>query len=147
MRNPVPIRASIVAFILDPRDKTDRPIGMSLFSGVQNEVVTGRRTKVESFYADHLDGQLGYIFGRVVVDGSTKHSEGVMGGKAIIVFANEEKNGGVRARSETIIKVDVEGRFVARYDQQAKQIKAGFARAYYVPVQGYGDCWSEKLDL
>lgn len=142
---PVPNRSSFVASIIDPRGEIRRPIGMRVFSGVQNEVVTGRKTKFESFYKRFSDGET-YLTGRVVADGPPRDSPGVTGGLVIVAFTREHGDG-VEVRSYATVKVDVEGRFTAQYDEQAVRIKANYAKAYYVPSAGYSDCWSEQLQL
>ncbi|EWZ34056.1 uncharacterized protein FOBCDRAFT_277547 [Fusarium oxysporum Fo47] len=139
----VPNRASFVGYIIDPRNKKERPIGINLFSGVQHEVVTGRKTKFESFYVNQERGQPSRFYGRVVEDTATQ-PQCVAGGNVIVEFMKEE-GADIRARSYATVKVDWEGRFVAQYKEDESRIKAESARAYYVPTSGYGDCWSEKL--
>ncbi|KAH7176073.1 hypothetical protein EDB81DRAFT_897108 [Dactylonectria macrodidyma] len=61
---------------------------MNLFSGVQHEVVTGRKTKFESFNVNQKEGQPSRFYGRVVVDTATQ-PQGVAGGRVIVEFMNE----------------------------------------------------------
>ena len=142
---PVPNRATFVTYIVDPRRRNAlRPIGAMLFSGIQNEVITGRKTRFESFYWKREKRQPTHFVGRVVVDSPSHDVQGVMGGNVVVEFTKEIR-GEMKQRKYVSVKVDMEGRFLAKYEEEQCCIKAGCARAYYVPAAGHSDCWSKKL--
>lgn len=139
----VPNRASFVGYIVDLSNKMEKAVGMNLFSGVQHEVVTGAKTKFESFYVKQESGQRCRFYGRVVVATATQ-PQPVARGKVIMEFRNE--NGGeMRAKAYATVKLDLEERVVAQCEEKEMKIKAGWAGAYYVLTPGYGNCWSKKL--
>jgi len=41
----------------------------------------------------------------------------------------------------------LDGRFWAKVEMGTEGNDAGFVMAYYVPDSGYGDCYSDKVDV
>jgi len=122
----VPNNVGTTAFIEDPRDNPRHAI--QVLGGAQVQVVTGRSTKFERFFADGPS-----VGGRVVtVDQNTP----VSGGKVILRVSTGGKPS-TFAYQETKVS---NGSFTARLKYKGTEVKA-----FYVPPSGFGECESQLL--
>lgn len=124
----VPNNVGTTAFIEDPRDNPRHAI--QVLGGAQVQVVTGRATKIDRFYADGPS-----VGGRVVtVDQNTP----VSGGKVILRVSTGGKPSTFAYQKAKISN----GSFTARLKHRGTEVKA-----FYVPPSGLGECESETLKV
>ncbi|KAH0559308.1 hypothetical protein GP486_004181 [Trichoglossum hirsutum] len=153
----LPNNAFFAAFFSDPHTDVQKlgvPVGPRLLgTGMQVQIVTGKKTRFQFFYQDSSATSRAPTYalvGRITVDtGSGDSREApVHGGHAILTFAQDA----TMNKIYRTMSVDVDGRF--RFDfAKDRELITRIARshtqwtvvAYYVPAEEYGDCTSESL--
>ena len=124
----VPNNVGATALIEDPRDNPRHAI--QVLGGMQVQVVTGRATKFDRFYADKPS-----VGGHVVtVDQNTP----VSGGKVILRVSTGGRPS-TFAYQETGVS---DGSFTAELKYKGTEVKA-----FYIPPSGLGECESETLKI
>jgi len=129
----VPNDVGVVARIEDPNDTPRHKI--DVLGGAQTRIVTGKSTRFERF-----DAGRGLVRGLVV----TAEDKKPVPGKVIVRVT--VKKGGGETGNEPV------------YEYRTAALKSGsfqtklpaegiMADAYYVPLAGYADCWSEARPL
>lgn len=122
----VPNNIGATAFIEDPRD-TPRH-ALQVLGGVQVQVVTGRATKFERFYADGPT-----VGGRIV---TVDQKSPVSGGKVIVRVSTK---GDPATFAYQVVKVS-NGDFVAKLKCKGDEVKG-----FYSPSPGLGECESDTI--
>ena len=127
----VPNRVGVVAYINNPSE--EHPHTPTRLGGIDAEIITGKKTNFERFYKD------GNIVGGNVVaeDGKVP----VSSGKVIII---KEMTDGKDTFKENEITDLKQGSFSHRLKESRKG-KLLSVQGYYVPTQGFSDCYSEIL--
>ncbi|MGF7160594.1 hypothetical protein FHS85_002225 [Rhodoligotrophos appendicifer] len=136
---PVPNKLSVCAFIDDPRD--DFADTQRVLSGVEIEVATGTKTRIDSFY---VKGRT--VVGRVVEDTGSRMPEPVPTGSIILTYRTRSRNRDLRTIEQSV-PLSGDGWFSANMPAALRSLRAGTVQAYYVPEEFYGDCESATIRL
>lgn len=124
----VPNNVGATAFIEDPNDHPRHAI--QVLGGAQVQVVTGKATEFQRFYAD------GLTVGGLVV--TTDGKKPVTGGKAIIRVSTKGKPSSYLYQEVQVAN----GSFTTKLKYKGTEVKA-----FYVPTSGYGECESETVKI
>jgi hypothetical protein len=126
----VPNRVGVIAYIDNPSE--EHPHTPTRLGGVDAEIITGKKTRFESF---HTDGNT--VGGSVtIVDGKQK----VNNGKVILTL--EISDGKETRKENEVIDLDDQGTFHHRLKED-KNGELVLVQGYYLPGPGLGDCYSE----
>ncbi len=125
----LPNRVGVVAYIDNPSEK--HPATPTRLGGVEAEVITGRKTKFERFNKDGNN-----VSGSVV---TADDNQRVSSGK--VIFIKVLSDGKDTSTEHEIIDLK---QSTFNYQLKApEKLTLLSVQAYYLPAQGFGDCYSE----
>lgn len=129
--NAIPNKVGVIAYIDNPSD--EHPHTPTRLGGVDAEVVTGKKTEFERFAKDGNT-----VTGSVVtVDGK----QNVSSGKIILIM----KTSDAKDTFEENEIIDLrQGVFHHQFKEFSEKDSLS-VQAYYLPAQGFSDCYSEVL--
>jgi len=126
-----PNHARFAGFIENPFDP-HRHV-KEFFGGTEMEIVTGKKTSFEYFYKD------GSIVGGAVVTEDNKQR--LSSGKVIIIFRMTD--GKKVYEDYKTVPLSSQGDFA--YKAEDLKDKLLTVQGYYLPTEGFGDCYSEMI--
>jgi hypothetical protein len=126
----LPNDVRFTSFIEDPSDSPRH--ALQTLGGAQIQVVTGKSSKFEKLNFNHDNNEVEGLI-------STREGVPVSGGKVILTYTFDDAQ--EKTRDQIIGKI-FGGKFYATLrDKNWKTI-----RGYYVPAEGYADCYSEIIE-
>ena len=127
----VPNKVGVMAYIDNPTEK--HPHTPTRLGGVDAEIVTGKKTRFDSFYKE---GDI--VGGRVTIINDEKQATHT--GKVILTI--EINDGNEKRIVNEVIALDARGNFRHQLKEDAI-MKLKSVQAYYLPGPGLADCYSE----
>jgi M6 family metalloprotease-like protein len=127
----VPNHARFASFIEDPFDPHRHP--KDLLGGAEVEVVTGKRTQFDGF--EMREGELSGAV--IAVDDKQRVSSG-----KVILILEIDREGKIVEDYQTV-RLDERGALHFNLDEYGAKVRS--VQGYFVPGEGFGDCYSNKL--